>query len=799
MSKASRTDASPWQSNGANPSTAGRGSDSPDSDDPATGNRDRPTPAERVEEFRRKYPELAFVPLSETDGRKVRRETTEADRREYEVDLKDGPGTIEQSEVVERRALPWVAGVEELLESYEQDRSASLRFAKGRPVSPDREEFEAPVENAWMPAAQRKAFAQLKALERETVGYERCGNAACGYYCESPEEHETEWVDGEYGDPVLGLLTLTASAKPGADHVPPVDFTDTRRDTWGGQDGVRRKLDDVMRRKLGLDPPEWSYWRQCEPHAGGGDNTCYGHDHILIIFDRSAVDGGLSLDRAERLLREPVDRHVERCEDAGAEAHGEDAVELKSVEGDGDGEIGNLANYMADYLSVDPDADLLERPIEYIAWAAAVWTADRNKRSRSWSAGDAVDADACKQQHRDPETRQDHDHGERLRHDDGRGPAIVCVECGSGWGVPDVETVAECRLSDDSASAGGDAVEGDGDGVGMDDAGRETKPYGRELWGEVEEYVAENPGASVAEVSGTLMEPPSKVESVLADMEAGCGPPEPVARRRKWDTYTYELKQAVTEYVEENPEASFEEVLAAMRDLPSVVESVWPEETLPSSDWVDPAAIDRVGPYPTEKFELVVKDLRREVETVLANVDVGVDPPPADGGSSVIGGSQSETVGVERPPEQEPGWEAVALVRGDGEDADVHPLGRGGVDLVPLKLPERGGSPLWERPDGARFRCDACNFATYEAGVMKSHVARHDGAAENLVNHDYPGDDVAENPVRTGPADMDRGEFYGGCERCGKEGVCFRIGGVSNCRECRERIKNDELTVVPQE
>ncbi|MEF8853401.1 MAG: hypothetical protein V5A28_13455, partial [Haloarculaceae archaeon] len=217
-------------------------------------------------------------------------------------------------------------------------------------------------------------------------------------------------------------------------------------------------------------------------------------------------------------------------------AHGPDAVEVKSVEGDGDGEVGNLANYLADYLSVDPDTELTDRPIEFIAWAAAVWAADRNKRSRSVSAGDAIDADACRQQYRDPDTEQDHEHGERLRRDDGRGPGVVCAECGSGWGVPDAETVTEARLSDPGPEADPvtDTPKSElrsrwpsaraAAAVGM-------TPTEREMREQVGGYLDRNPGATVPKVVGALNLAPSKRE-LVEDVLAGNDPPDSVSFER---------------------------------------------------------------------------------------------------------------------------------------------------------------------------------------------------------------------------------------------------------------------------
>jgi hypothetical protein len=187
----------PWHSNSPNPPTPGSDGDAAESGGGSAGEGDgRPTVEERVAEFVEEYPERAFTPVSETGGR----ELTDLERVEYEAPAKYGDGTVRQSRVVGREALPWAAAYEALLESYEADRNCSLRFERGR--GEGGESFEVPLENSWMPSAQERAFAELKTLERETVGFDTCEAGACGYWCEDPDRHDAERVRGEYRAPV---------------------------------------------------------------------------------------------------------------------------------------------------------------------------------------------------------------------------------------------------------------------------------------------------------------------------------------------------------------------------------------------------------------------------------------------------------------------------------------------------------------------------------------------------------------------------------------------------------------------
>jgi hypothetical protein len=499
-----------------------------------------------VSEFVEEYGDRAFTALSESDGQKLRREVTEADRVDYEVPLKYGPGTVEQSMELERHALPWVAGVEQFLESHVSYSDARMRLGKGRPETPEREEFEVSLDDAWGEAYADQEYARAKAIEREI---------------------EREWG----GDYTTAMLALTASAVPDGGRLSPVDHQRSILDTW--TDYVYHALRNAMR-ALGFDRDEWMFWVQGEPHDGDGENACYGHIHIAVY-----VKGSVS----ETDFRPVIDSHVEHCDYAEFAAHdytSDDPAERPISIND---DVDNLGSYMAEYAG-SYGGDLLERPIEYIAWGAVHWATNSQRARRSQTANDAIRADACRQRYADPDADQEHDHGEEVERDDGRGDDIVCAECGRAWGVSQAQTLTEARCGDG----------GDGGGTGR----------------------------------------------VVADGSGGERGPEWRLRGR------------------------------------------WPS---------------------------------------------------ARAAAAITG--DGEVVGWDRPPT----WEPEAIIRGEGEDAEEHPVGGGGVDMVELNLPTDDGRDLWDRPEGAMFRCSRCNFGTYENYQMKHHVTEHDGEPEEMVGHEYPG------------------------------------------------------------
>jgi len=544
MSSSDQPAGGSWPSNGTN-SVNGENAGETGSD----GGGGLPSVSERVTEFYEEFGDQAHTVLSESDGQKLRREVTEADRVEYEVPLKYGGGTVKQSTEMERHSLPWGTAAEQFLDRHVSYRDARMRMGKGRPDTPEREEFEVSLNDAWGEAYADREYARAKALERE-IG--------------------REWE----GDYTTAMLTFTASATPDGDPLPPVDHHRSILDTWG--DYTYHALRNRMR-ALGFDRDEWMYWMQGEPHDGDGENACYGHVHVAVYVKGEVTESD---------FHGVIDAHVENCEYAGFAAHDYTAADPDERPISINSDVDNLGSYMAAYAGAY-GGDLLERPIEYIAWGAVHWATNSQRARRSGTANDAIRADACRQRYADPDADQDHDHGEEVGYDDGRGPEIVCAECGGAWGISQEQTLTEARCDDAADDGGAEPVE-------ADESGGERGP----------------------------------------------------------------------------------------------------EERL-------------LGRWPSARSAAAITE-------------------------------SGEVVGFDRPPT----WEAEAIIRGRGEDAEEHPVGGGGVDMVALNLPTDGGRDLWDRPEGAQFRCQDCNFHTYSDWQMKQHITEHDSDPEETVEHVFPGGDA---------------------------------------------------------
>lgn len=422
----------PRQSIGTHPALADRDANTPESD----SRPDVPTVEERLSELWAKYPDRLSQPVASGHGRKVREEVlADAETHRREVDAGDRETRVVE-DTVERGALPWIAAVEEFLRDYERYRTLWLRLAKGRDGTPEREEFEVPMNNSFAPEYQRKQYARLKALKRQLLG-------------ESAEESPTgEEFVGEYESPTTVLFGLTASSLDGGEFRSPVDHDREIREAWSGGDGVRRTLRYVVEEKLGVPSGRWCYWWQSEPHPGGGDASGYSHSHPVVVIDESAASGPVEAET----FRAVVAKHVAECEGAEWSAHEiGDTVTVRDGE-----EIADFAGYVSEYVAVSPDEDLLERSAEYIMWAASQWATTTQKYSKSKTATDAIRADRCHQEYADEEARQSVDHGERVRRSD-RGDRWVCAECGSAHDIDQSgDTLAERRLATDGGETGGD-------------------------------------------------------------------------------------------------------------------------------------------------------------------------------------------------------------------------------------------------------------------------------------------------------------------------------------------------------
>jgi len=441
--------------NWSNPAPTDRDADAADSSHRPD---DLPTPGEVVAEIRETCPERVWAPMSTTHRRKLRTEAlAEAETVEREIETGDGE-TAAVEDTVSRSALPWLAVVEAFLRDYEGYRDRYLRMGKGRPDTPEREEFLVPMNNSYAPEYQQKQYARLKALSRQLVG-------------ESADDSPTgEEFGGEFDEPVTVLFSLTASSTTdGGEYRPPTDHDREIREAWKGGDGVRRTLRYVLQDKLGLESSEYAWWWQSEPHPGDGAAAGYSHSHPVVILDAAGAAEELDAET----FRPVVAKHLAECEAAGADAHRlDDAVTVRR----GD-ELEDVASYVADYVAVDPDADLFERSPEYILWAASQWSTTTQKYSKSRTATAAIDADRCHQRYADADADQDADHGERVVRSDRQHVEYECAECGSEFGVDQSGTLVSHRLAADDAdgAAGGaevrtDGGSGDGEGVVHEDA-----------------------------------------------------------------------------------------------------------------------------------------------------------------------------------------------------------------------------------------------------------------------------------------------------------------------------------------
>jgi len=397
---------------------------------------DVPTPAERIRGIIDKYSDRVFEPVSVEHRRKLREDCLqepETVSRTVEVGEHD---EIEISETVSRGALPWIGAIEEMLEWYEGYRDKHLRMARGSKTRGDYESFLVDMDNSLTPKYQGQQYAQLKGMKRQLMG---------GEYPNGVE------VEGEYADPVSVLFALSAtSLEADGSHRPVCEHDREIRDAWSGsRSSVKRTLRYLLEDKMGLSPGEYAWWWQSEPHPGPQKPaTGYSHSHPVVVIDRAGVDPDGPDPTDVETYRPVVAKHIEECEGASWSAHRIDETEGSAVSVKEESEISDFAGYVAKYIAVDPDQDLLERSDEYIMWAASQWATTSQKYSRSHWATASVKADACEQRAMDPETNQERRHGEVVvRASGGSAHEFECSECGSPHGIDqDRESLVSPRL-----------------------------------------------------------------------------------------------------------------------------------------------------------------------------------------------------------------------------------------------------------------------------------------------------------------------------------------------------------------
>jgi hypothetical protein len=235
---------------------------------------------------------------------------------------------------------------------------------------------------------------------------------------------------------VVALTGFTGSAVPDGDRLPPGDHAEMVLETRSARyHTLRNRL-----RAAGVESEDWIHYRHAEPHTGergGGANRGYVHDHDVIVVDAAALECGdrPATEAVEEAVAPALEKHVEECPVAGAEAHRPaEALEVRRPE-----DLEDPAAYVAGYVSVEPE-DLLERSPEYLLFAATMNATNKKVRSKSNRAKDAVRADRCKQRYESPESEQDLRHGEHVRQERDRQTGeryLVCAECGSGHGIED--------------------------------------------------------------------------------------------------------------------------------------------------------------------------------------------------------------------------------------------------------------------------------------------------------------------------------------------------------------------------
>ena len=446
-------------SNGSYPAQSGTDANTAD----LSHRPDVPTPEERISGIVERYGDRVFTPVSETHGRKLRYEgLSDPETVERAVQTGENEETV-VSETVAQGAVPWIAAISEMLEWYEGYRDKSLRLGRGSETRGDHESFLVDMDNSLTPEYQSRQYARLQGLKRQLIGGEYPNGGV---------------VEGEFSDPVTVLFGLTASSlRDDGSFRPVVDHDREVREAWSGSSSsVKRTLRYVLEDKLGLESDEYAWWWQSEPHPGPEmDATAYSHSHPVVVLDGSTATQAAT---DPETYRPVVAKHVAECDGAGWDAHDlDDAVTVREAD-----EIEDFAGYVAEYLSVAPDDDLLERSDEYLMWAASQWVSSTQKYSRSKWATAAVKADACQQEYMDPEAEQSHEHGERVvRASPGASHTFECAECGSPHGIDQsADSLARHRLDATATAETGAAATAATDG-GVEVGGGETGHTDRPL------------------------------------------------------------------------------------------------------------------------------------------------------------------------------------------------------------------------------------------------------------------------------------------------------------------------------
>jgi len=396
----------------------------------SSGEIERPSIEEKVREFATEYPYRVSLPLAESHGVSVRRDYADVETEPWTEVQPDIPELEIQpaasgEEVVDVSAVEWGEAVRTLLEKYERTKKTTINLEKGSWRTPDEHAtFSISAENRWFASYQKKYYAQLDAWLRELCGGER------------PSGGSTPAL---FDNPRIALITRSASSVPEGERVGPVEHAEQLQGSW---EPCYHALRNTLRSEGYELGESWQYDRRLEPHTGkrgnaNGTNGAYAHEHIILV-----VDGEVTADD----LRPVVDKHVSECEWAGADAHGEEAIEVREPD-----ELNDVAGYVADYCSIEP-VELWDRGPAYIGWAAAMDAGNVRTVSRSEAAREAAKADACRQRAESPEAEQEEGHGESVLRVGGE---RVCSHCGTSHDISQDGTLTAHRTDGPTVAADG--------------------------------------------------------------------------------------------------------------------------------------------------------------------------------------------------------------------------------------------------------------------------------------------------------------------------------------------------------
>jgi len=229
------------------------------------------------------------------------------------------------------RPITWRGAVEAWRDYIRDRRTAQPVFE-----SPEGEMVDGSSVHRFAPEYGDKQYAKLKDLERG--------------------------LRDEYGNRLTtAMLTFTASSTDDRGRArPPVDHLDELLSSW---DAVRRALDRE------LDGRRWERLAILEPHESG-----YLHVHLAVFVDDPTVD--------RSTFAPVIEAHLRNCSAAARDAHRPDdrtTISVRRVaEERGEGEIGNLGTYLAEYLGTYGD-DPLESTDAVQMANAILWATGRQR------------------------------------------------------------------------------------------------------------------------------------------------------------------------------------------------------------------------------------------------------------------------------------------------------------------------------------------------------------------------------------------------------------------------------------